>query len=95
LLQLSIVAVNSDCVSGVMGKPEVRNTRLLRPGKCARFLAMPRSASITLRIPKLASTSYKDGMPSDATSTGAVGEVKEPFNPATAFFNSAVSAVKF
>jgi hypothetical protein len=56
---------------------------------------MLRSASITLRIPKLASTSYKDGMPSDATSTGAAGEVKEPFNPATAFFNNAVSAVKF
>jgi hypothetical protein len=93
LLQLSITAVNSDCLSGVRGNPEVRNIRLFRPGTDDKFLARVRSASITLRAPKSASALPRCGVPREATST--LGDVDENFTPATTFFKRSASAVKF
>src|SRR5258708_25166864 len=52
LLHASIVAVSSDRTSSVNAKPEVRKIKVLRPGTAARFLAIVRNASITLRAPK-------------------------------------------
>src|SRR5580658_10574817 len=92
LLQESITAVNSDCRSGVKGKPAVSMMRVLRPGTAAIFFARLRSASITVCAPKSASAlsiDSKDGMdgppPKEATSTGgcALGETADPFTPFT------------
>src|SRR5207302_7287866 len=68
LLQASMTALNSDCLSGVSGKPEVSSTRLLRPGTAARFLARSRTAHNMLRAPNSASALTSGGAPNEATS---------------------------
>src|SRR5581483_4575436 len=87
LLHVSMVAVNSASVSGFLGNPDVRNTRLFRPGTVPSPLATLRSASNTLRIPNSASALPSDGIPNDATSTGSLGDVQENFTSATTFLS--------
>jgi hypothetical protein len=88
-----MTALNSDCRSGVNGKPAVSNTRLLRPGTVARLFAKSRTAHNMLRAPKSASALISGGAPSEATSP--FGDTVANFVPATTFFNRSASAVKF
>src|SRR6266446_2573698 len=101
LLQVLMTAVNSDWYSGVIGKPAVNITSVLRPGTVERLFARVRRASSTLRTPKSASALLRDGpmdgAPRDATVTAGsgFGETTDPFKPVTTCFNRAASAVKF
>src|ERR1700722_17288029 len=52
LLQTSMVAVNSDCRSGVIANPAVKRIMLFRPGMLARFFAISRMASSKVWAPK-------------------------------------------
>jgi hypothetical protein len=55
LLQASIVAVSSDWLSLVNGKPDENSTTIFRPGTPRRFFAKLRTDSSMLRAPKSAS----------------------------------------
>ena len=110
LLHASIVAVNSDSLSVVNGKPAENSTNILRPGTPRRFLARLRTERSILRAPKSASALLMeengdeipaepvDGdSPAEATSTGAwaFGSTEEFFTPPTAARNKSAFAVKF
>src|ERR1700674_4789621 len=62
-LHTSITAVSSDRVSGVLGKPEVNSTRVLRPGTVPRLLAKLLRASIKVCAPNSAAALTKLGIP--------------------------------
>jgi hypothetical protein len=110
LLQASIVAVSSDWLSVVSGKPDEKSTTILRPGTPRRFFARLRTDSSMLLAPKSASAllieekgedvaadppnGLADGE-SPADATCALGSTDELFAPPTAARSRSAFAVKF
>jgi hypothetical protein len=74
LLQVSIVAVSSDMISSVAGKPEVNSTSVFLPGIELRSLARSRNAINTVRAPKLASSPLSDVSPAGADNPADVSD---------------------
>src|SRR5271163_4609012 len=94
-----MVAVNSDSLSLVIGKPAEKRTIILRPGTPRRFFARLRTASSMVRAPKSASALLIEENAVEATVTGAVEaaleSILDDFTPLTAARRRSALAVKF
>lgn len=97
MLHASIVAVNSDCLSTLNGKPAVSRISIFRPGTARKFFAKLRIDSNIDRAPKSASALLIEGMPMVATIVCCCPVVSMcgTFTELTAVFNNSALAVKF
>ena len=98
LLAASIVAVSSDCRSGVSGNPLENRIRVFRPGTLRRDFARLRIAINSLRAAKSDLTCTTFGAPIWATSVVCPGSLvctAENLTPLTARLRASEFAVKF